>query len=341
MPRMSPVEIARSLRRALLPTDAPAAVRWNITSACPLDCRYCVIRERWRGVDEMEPGRAAALVDGLGRARVATLSFSGGEPLLRPDLAALARRARRNRIRPTVNTGGTLIDAHREAVREMDLVKLSLDGPREIHDPLRGPGTYDAALGGLEITRRMGIPVEINTTLTAVNCTPSAVAHVLELARDTASTAVFQRYHPHGEDAGGAEHHPSEAAAAEVADLLADRCFAGDRALQNDLFGLPLIRGRSGSVRLRCSGGNGFVIIEPDGSLVACDRVQPRPSAVWAGGALCTRDVRAVPMSRCGGCSFSGSLRLNVLYSGWRGAAFVAQGLGAEARLKIRRTSRP
>ncbi len=285
----------------------------------------------------MSPQRAIEFVDALGRAGVATISFSGGEPMLREDLDALARRAASWGMSPTVNTSGVLAPRLLDRIRSMDLVKLSLDGPEEVHDALRGAGSYRAARQGLVEIRRAGLPVEIEVTLTRANCTVETVKHVLELARSTGSEVVFQVFHPHGDTRDVERFAPTQEQAERVADCLADVAFAGTRQLNNDLFGLGFVRGRTGGIPLACQGGRLFVIVDAAGRMTPCDRVRPVPSVQWAGGDLDIRGVGRVPTEECRGCAFSGSLRLNVLGNGLRGLLFAGEAVAYEGIRAARR----
>lgn len=323
-------------------TGAPLAVRWDITPRCNLRCDYCCARRKPEPEDEMPAERALEFVDALGRAGVATVSFSGGEPMLREDLDILARRAASWGISPTVNTSGVLVPRFLDRIRSMDLVKLSLDGPEETHDALRGAGSYRAARRGLVAIRRAGLPVEIEVTLTRANCTPETVDHVMELAKSVGAEAVFQVFHPHGDPADAERFAPTRDQAAEVADRLADLWLSGARRLNNDLFGLGFVRGRTGGIPLACQGGRLFVIVDAAGRMTPCDRVRPVPSIRWTGGEFRTDGVGRVPVSECRGCAFSGSLRLNVLGNGFRGLLFAGEAMAYEViQAARRRLGRP
>jgi Fe-coproporphyrin III synthase len=64
--------------------------------------------------------------------------FSGGEPLMNPELPELCRILRGENIRLTLLTTGLLLQkCALEVVRSFDDVIVSLDGPPEIHDKVR------------------------------------------------------------------------------------------------------------------------------------------------------------------------------------------------------------
>jgi radical SAM protein with 4Fe4S-binding SPASM domain len=122
---------------------------------------------------ELTTGEAERMIDDLAAFGVPVLLFSGGEPLMRPDILALIARARRLGIRAVVSTNGTLIDEGLAArLREADLsyVGVSLDGLRETNDRFRGiPGAFDLALAGIRTCLRAGIKVGLRFTMNRRN----------------------------------------------------------------------------------------------------------------------------------------------------------------------------
>ncbi len=154
--------------------DKKPVVVWNATRRCHLRCVHCYSHSRdldYGG--ELSTAEAERMIDDLAAFGVPVLLFSGGEPLLRPDLLALIARARRRGLRAVLSTNGTLIDDGWAArLREADLsyVGVSLDGLRETNDRFRGvPGAFDQALAGIRACRRAGIKVGLRFTMNRRN----------------------------------------------------------------------------------------------------------------------------------------------------------------------------
>jgi len=105
---------------------------------------------------------------------VPSVSFTGGEPLLREDIEDLIAAARRVGLRPNLITNATLADAER-ALRLRDAglasAQVSLEGPTEaVHDGLTGvAGSFRSTLAGLDALRKADIHVHTNTTINAAN----------------------------------------------------------------------------------------------------------------------------------------------------------------------------
>lgn len=107
-------------------------------------------------------------------AKIPFFSFTGGEPLLRPDLEELAAYARSLGLRVNLITNGSLASAARASTLKasgIDTAQVSLESPdREIHDALCGvDGAWDRTTEGIRHLREAGISVQTNTTLTALN----------------------------------------------------------------------------------------------------------------------------------------------------------------------------
>ena len=88
------------------------------------------------------------------------LILSGGEPLLRPDLYAIAHRAKAMGFYVGLSTNGTLIDARNIgdiAGVGFDYVGISLDGIEATHDRFRRKqGAFAASLAGVRLCRDAG-----------------------------------------------------------------------------------------------------------------------------------------------------------------------------------------
>lgn len=142
---------------------------WNLTRRCNLYCIHCYADARNRAFpSELSLSEGYALLDNLRRFEVPVVLFSGGEPLTRPDIFALAAYARDIGLRCVLSTNGTLITgsiARRIRDAGFAYVGVSLDGIGPVHDKVRGrKGAYEDALTGLRHCRDLGIRVGLRFT---------------------------------------------------------------------------------------------------------------------------------------------------------------------------------
>lgn len=154
--------LAAGLTRRILnrsPYPLPPVVILQLTEACNLRCKMCY--EWGRTGTQLQEGRegpatlALEVVESLldeCRPQRPFYSLFGGEPLLYPGFERMLERAKKNGSCMETVTNGTLLSRNAAMLTElgMDLVRVSLDGPREVNDEQRGRGTTDRVLAGLE-----------------------------------------------------------------------------------------------------------------------------------------------------------------------------------------------
>src|SRR5512137_549697 len=80
--------------------DKKPVVVWNCTRRCNLKCVHCYSASQNREYpNELTTAEGRALIDDLAQFGAPVILFSGGEPLMRPDLVALAAYATSNGLR--------------------------------------------------------------------------------------------------------------------------------------------------------------------------------------------------------------------------------------------------
>jgi MoaA/NifB/PqqE/SkfB family radical SAM enzyme len=123
---------------------------------CNCRCMMCDIW-RIRQVREITVQDLARHLESIRALRVRWVVFSGGEPQMHTDLAALARLIRAEGIRVTLLTAGLLLEPYAQSVVDtIDDVIVSLDGPREVHNRIRGvPKAFDRLVHGVRALRQL------------------------------------------------------------------------------------------------------------------------------------------------------------------------------------------
>ncbi|KMQ51902.1 Radical SAM domain heme biosynthesis protein [Chitinispirillum alkaliphilum] len=155
--------------------DKRPVVVWNVTRRCNLSCRHCYSNSDCGSYEELSTAQAEEMISDLARYGSPVLLFSGGEPLLRPDLFHLIRYAKKAGMRAALSTNGTLITAQVASELkkcELSYVGVSLDGIESTNDSFRGVnGAFDAALNGIRNCRDAGVKVGLRFTLNKHNYT--------------------------------------------------------------------------------------------------------------------------------------------------------------------------
>ncbi len=155
-------------------TDKKPVVVWNVTRSCNLNCIHCYARAVEKGHDkELTHDQGMALIDDLAAYGAPVILFSGGEPLMRPDLVNLAHYAVQKGMRAVISTNGTLITKQKaDELKEIGLsyVGVSLDGMEAINDRFRGKkGAFQDALAGIKNCREAGLKVGLRFTINRMN----------------------------------------------------------------------------------------------------------------------------------------------------------------------------
>jgi MoaA/NifB/PqqE/SkfB family radical SAM enzyme len=169
----------------------PHFVVYEPTLLCNLHCGFCYVAdilnpEDWRQkeltIEELDKIFANRANRKSGA--VSSFNLTGGEPFVRKNLLEIFELFRRKGMRcDYITTNGTVIgDDKADALTELIAsgflkhISVSIDGPPEFHDEVRGQrGAFRKAAANIEALRaacaRRGVslPLSINTTLTAGN----------------------------------------------------------------------------------------------------------------------------------------------------------------------------
>ncbi len=149
-----------------------------LTYRCQNRCFFCYANAPTRGreVAEMSTAEVQRVIDRIiDQARVPMVSFTGGEPTLRPDLPELIAHAVGREMRTNLITNGIRCgDADFVAtLAEAGLhsAQVSLEaGDAATHDAVvQNPGAFERSLRGLRNLAAAGIHTHSNTTINARN----------------------------------------------------------------------------------------------------------------------------------------------------------------------------
>lgn len=149
-------------------------ISWNTTQACNISCIHCYRDAGIKYSDELDTAEGKKLLSEIAKAGFKIMIFSGGEPLLRPDIYELISFARSLGMRPVLGTNGILITSEVAGkLKEAGLAcaGISLDSKDEAqHDKFRGSdGAWAKTLRGMAACRSAGLPFQIHTTVTNNN----------------------------------------------------------------------------------------------------------------------------------------------------------------------------
>ncbi|MCX6690619.1 MAG: radical SAM protein [Methanoregula sp.] len=150
---------------------APRIISWNITIRCPLKCSHCYVDAgEVEAAGVLSTQEALSVVDQICETGKPVVVLSGGEPLLRKDIYAIARYGTEQGLRMVMGTSGYFIDCDTAVnLKEAGIraVAISLDSKdAATHDSFRGvEGVWEKAMQAIGYCRDAGITVQINMSV--------------------------------------------------------------------------------------------------------------------------------------------------------------------------------
>ena len=169
-------------------------VSWNTTNACNMYCAHCYRDAGCKAQEELSTTEAKELLNQIARAGFKIMIFSGGEPLMRPDILELVEHATNLKLIAVFGTNGTLItpqmakDLKAAGAKGTGISLDSLDA--EKHDKFRSfAGAWKGAVDGMKNCLAAGLPFQMHTTVMDWN------QHELETLTDFAVELGAKAHH--------------------------------------------------------------------------------------------------------------------------------------------------
>ncbi len=156
--------------------ERPFVAIWETTQACDLACVHCrACAQPLANPLELNTTEAKRLIDEIAAMEVPVFVLTGGDPLKRSDIFELIQYASAHKVRVSLTPSATPLLTRESIVRlkECGLARLavSVDGPTAaIHDAFRRvSGSYQWTINAVRWAREIGLPVQLNTTITRHN----------------------------------------------------------------------------------------------------------------------------------------------------------------------------
>lgn len=155
----------------LSPKQTVDNILLEVTKRCNLNCIHCM-EGGSDDTGEMTQKEIEQIIDQIRMLGVYRLVLTGGEPFMRKDMVEIIRKANNSFIKTVVFTNGLLITE--EMLQEMQgmnvLLRFSLDGATaEIHNKIRGEGTFEKTIEVMKKCVEYGIETAIASTINALN----------------------------------------------------------------------------------------------------------------------------------------------------------------------------
>ncbi|OGO23194.1 MAG: hypothetical protein A2144_11220 [Chloroflexi bacterium RBG_16_50_9] len=177
----------RMVRRRRTGELIPGEIHFEITNRCNLRCFHCYLEPYMnQAIDELSTSEVTGILDQLFENGTFDVTFSGGEPLCRPDIFTIMDHARERGLFFGLKTNGTLItEPVADKLKKLGItgVHVSLYGATLMtHERVTGiPGSYARTVRAVKLLRERNIQVAIKTSM--MNCNIGEVKEMENIAR--------------------------------------------------------------------------------------------------------------------------------------------------------------
>lgn len=261
----------------------------HITKRCNLQCLYCYFQAGEPMPDELTTNQINNIFSDLPSLNPRRIIFTGGEPLLRKDIFDLAKTIKNidEKIVLGITTNGILINQQnaKNLVQLFDEIRISIDGPKEINDVLRGKFSYEKAMQSFGYILAIDGNPSAFITVTAVN-----VTHLKDFMKFLLSNGVCKIHISPLKNIGRATNKNLLCNLEETKSIIEEFWY--------EQFGFKMIS--EGLKSFNCGVGK-YISIHPDGSVYPCH--------VFAFPEFCIGNVKNESLSSI----FHNSLLLNTL----------------------------
>lgn len=167
----------------------PLSLCWQISKHCNYHCPFCLSGEQ--NTNDLPLEDMMKIIDILSERNVIRIDFTGGEPLLRPDVCEIIEYASAKGIETLVTTNGSIYSEKiaNTLLNTNSLLLISLDGNKEVHDRSRGDGAFEKAVSSIKKYRDFGIPIRVNYLIRKDNL--DQIEYIYELVRSLNVPRLF------------------------------------------------------------------------------------------------------------------------------------------------------
>ncbi|MFH0931463.1 MAG: radical SAM protein [Candidatus Zixiibacteriota bacterium] len=171
-------EFSDELHQKALKARIPLDGALELTFRCNLKCIHCYCNLSADDIkaksEELTTREVFCILDQLKEAGCLFLLFTGGEPLLRPDLLDIYDYAKKNGFIITIFTNGTMVTQSLVNYLEKQrpfTVEISLYGITEkTYERITGvQGSFNKCLKGIELLKGAGVSLKLKTMLLSIN----------------------------------------------------------------------------------------------------------------------------------------------------------------------------
>jgi len=254
-------------------TNRPIVVSYEVTLSCNCNCRHCDLGGLIKDEKQIKPEEYGDLTQ---RLKPLAAQISGGEPLLRKDIAAIVKAIKQSGIKYMilVTNGALLNESNYLQLREagVDQFSVSLDFPDERHDEFRRrPGLYKRLEQNLPRLAKLGFrDIILNTAITKAN-----LREIVPLTKKAAEWGVDISYSAYTAlRTGNKDYCLNNGEDLEILRQAINELIIlkrqGIHLVNPELTLRDTLKFFEQGYMPNCKAGIRFLVVMPDGSLVPC-----------------------------------------------------------------------
>jgi len=197
LPPLSRIKvIVHKVKGMIFSCAKPSTIEIGLTYRCQLNCRHCgVYGQSKTNQSELSSDEIKQIISQAHSLGVYLVVFSGGEPLMREDIAELVEFAVQKGVITALSTNGQLLSkevAHKLKNKGIAFINISIDSADSVvHDRYRGlTGCFDKAREAIRICVNEGIAVIISTYASEENIHNGDLENIIKFARLSGARGV-------------------------------------------------------------------------------------------------------------------------------------------------------
>ncbi len=151
---------------------APLKVYFDNTYLCNLACKHCITNSspHVETSNELDTDRVINIINELSSIGVLEIAIGGGEPFANKDWFEIFSSVVNSGMNLIVTTNGILLRSNEinklKIISPLE-VRVSLDGYKDIHDEIRGSGTYSSTIKTIESSIEQGLNITVRLTISS------------------------------------------------------------------------------------------------------------------------------------------------------------------------------
>lgn len=305
--------------------NVPFRVKYNITYKCNLACPFCLLKKELNKAQgrQMNTPQIKKMMGEFKTMGTRLWLFSGGEPLLSDNLNELIGYAKEQmKFCCGIATNGILLAEkirNDPSLKLLDFIQISLEGPKDIQDALRGFGTYEKVILALDVLMKLNIKAKVIIMVLISKYNVNHLRPLIRLASQYNAGIVFQAIGRLPSAYSGLEDDfsvPKDIFKEAINELIKEK--KNNPHIVSSFEYLNMLKDFWPDVahQIRCYANRFYCEVTPDGFVFPCCAKLEYENVCLNGVEIGFKKafLNLPDMTRCRDCYYAGSQELNLMF---------------------------